>query len=114
MKLQEKFTFLEKQRSAVLAIIFYNFETPSGLLPHASKTGNSIIIQATLSFIHFLILEITFAFVRTGLKNFGVKGWLHLDHAESFDFIKEYLGSGYDSEIFDTSKKSFSKNAEGA
>lgn len=85
MKLQEKFTFLEKQRSAVLATIFYNFETPSGVLPAAFITGNSIIIQATLSFIHLLVLEMTFTFACTG----------------------------YDSEIFDTSKKSFSKNAEG-
>ncbi|MCC5904659.1 MAG: class II fructose-bisphosphate aldolase [Balneolaceae bacterium] len=114
MKLQEKFTFLEKQRSAVLATIFNNFETSSGILPAAPKTGNFIINQATLSLIHYRVLEMTFTFARTRLKNYGLEGWLHLDYAETCDLIKQYLGAGYNSEIFVASEKSFSKNAEDA
>jgi tagatose 1,6-diphosphate aldolase GatY/KbaY len=112
MTLQEKFTYLEKQRSAVLATNFYNYETLSGVLLAAAQTGSPLILQTSPATINYLGVDMAVAMARAGLKNYGVEGWLHLDHAESLDLIKQCLDAGYDSVMIDASEKSFSENAE--
>src|SRR5690625_6334865 len=49
---------------------------------------------------------------RGGLEAFGLTGWLHLDHAISYDLTKECLDAGYDSVMIDASEDSFEKNVE--
>ncbi len=92
MTLQEKFRELEKTSSALLATNFYNFETVTGVLLAASAVNSPIILQASPSTIKYLGVDTTVALTRASLKQHNVEGWLHLDHAESIDLIRNCLG----------------------
>lgn len=110
MTLQQKFNELDKQGSALLATNFYNFETVTGVLNAASAQNMPIILQASPSTINYLGVEVTAKLARAAFNQSGVVGWLHLDHAESFDLIKECLDQGFDSVMIDASEKSFEDN----
>lgn len=112
MTLQEKFKQLHEQEAAVLATNFYNYETLSGVLQAASETNSPLILQTSPSSVKYLGAEMAAAMAFAGLKKLGVEGWLHLDHAESFDMIKMCLDAGYDSVMIDASEKSFSENVD--
>lgn len=112
MKLQEKFTQLDHEDSALLATNFYNYETLSGVLQAAAETGSPLILQTSPATIQYLGVGMAAAMAREGLKKYGVEGWLHLDHAGSYDLVKECLDAGYDSVMIDASEKSFSENVD--
>lgn len=112
MTLKEKFTALDKQHSALLATNFYNYETLSGVLQAAVATKSPLILQTSPSTIDYLGVNMAVAMARAGLNQSGVEGWLHLDHAESYDLIKQCLDAGYDSVMIDASEKSFSENVD--
>lgn len=112
MTLQEKFKELDKKRSALLATNFYNFETLSGVLQAAVATKSPLILQTSPSTIDYLGVDIAAAMARAAMKQYNVKGWLHLDHAESYDLIKKCLNAGYDSVMIDASEKSFNENVD--
>jgi ketose-bisphosphate aldolase len=112
MKLQDKFKELNKSNSALLATNYYNYETLTGVLQAAASTNNPIILQTSPSTINYMGIDMAVALARTGLKKHGVTGWLHLDHAESYDLIKKCLDAGYDSVMIDASEKSFSENVK--
>lgn len=112
MTLKEKFRELEKTNSALLATNFYNFETVTGVLLAASEINTSIILQASPSTINYLGIDTTVALARASLKQHNVEGWLHLDHAESVDMIRDCLDAGFDSVMIDASEKSFEENLE--
>lgn len=112
MTLQEKFKELSRQGSALLATNFYNFETLSGVLQAAVAARSPLILQTSPSTIDYLGVDIAAAMARAAMKQYGVEGWLHLDHAESYDLIKQCLDAGYDSVMIDASEKSFSENVD--
>lgn len=110
MTLQDKFKELEDEGKALLATNFYNYETLTGVLKAAETTGFPVILQTSPSTIDYLGIDIAVALARSALKKHNVQGWLHLDHAHSYDLIKECLNAGYDSVMIDASEKSFSEN----
>jgi len=110
MKLQEKFKLLEKTQHGLLATNFYNYETLSGILAAAADLKLPIILQLTKSSIDYLGLKMAVSMARTGLKEFGVEGWLHLDHGDSYDLVHACLDVGFDSVMIDASEKSFDEN----
>lgn len=112
MKLQDKYKQLKKERGALLAANFYNFETLSGVLKAASVMNVPIILQTSPGTINYLGTEMAASMARAGLKAYGVVGWLHLDHAESYNMIEKCLDAGYDSVMIDASEKTFEKNVE--
>lgn len=112
MTLQEKFRELEKNGSALLATNFYNFETLSGVLEAAAATHQPIILQTSPSTVRYLGMKMAAVMALAGLEKYGVEGWLHLDHAESYDMIKECLDAGYDSVMIDASEKPFDENVQ--
>jgi ketose-bisphosphate aldolase len=112
MTLQEKFGQLEQQGSALLATNFYNYETLLGVLKAASAANMPVILQTSPSTINYLGVKMAAAMARAGLEAHGVEGWLHLDHANSYDMIRECLDAGYDSVMIDASEKSFDENVE--
>jgi len=112
MTLQEKFNQLDKQQSALLATNFYNIETLQGVLGAARQTDMPLILQTSPSTISYLGAHVAAQLAKASLKQFGVDGWLHLDHAESIDLIKKCLDEGYDSVMIDASKKPFDENVE--
>ena len=110
--LQEKYSQLNKEKSALLATNFYNVETLQGVLRAAKQTTMPLILQTSPSTISYLGAHVAAQLAKASLKQMGVEGWLHLDHAESFDLIKECLDEGYDSVMIDASKQSFEENVK--
>lgn len=112
MTLQEKFEQLDNEQSALLATNFYNVETLQGVLRAAKQTGMPLILQTSPGTTSYLGVHVAAQLAKASLKQFGIEGWLHLDHAESIDLIKECLDEGYDSVMIDASKKPFKENVE--
>ncbi|MFO7847826.1 MAG: class II fructose-bisphosphate aldolase [Balneolaceae bacterium] len=110
MTLQHKFKELEESGSALLATNFYNYETVTGVVQAAADLDMPLILQASPSTISYLGAEVAAALARTTFKKFGVEGWLHLDHAESYNLIKTCLDAGFDSVMIDASEQSFEDN----
>ncbi|SHG40732.1 fructose-bisphosphate aldolase, class II/tagatose 1,6-diphosphate aldolase GatY/KbaY [Fodinibius roseus] len=110
MTLQQKFKELENEGSALLATNFYNFETITGVLQAASAKEMPLILQASPSTINYLGAGVAASLARSTMKKHGVEGWLHLDHAESYELIEECLDEGFDSVMIDASEKSFDEN----
>lgn len=112
MTLQEKFAQLDRRNEALLAVNFYNFETLSAVLKAASAQKVPIILQSTKSTINYLGLEITAKLARAAISQYDVEAWLHLDHAQDVDLIKQALDAGYDSVMIDASEKPIEENRE--
>jgi fructose-bisphosphate aldolase class II/tagatose 1,6-diphosphate aldolase GatY/KbaY len=110
MLLQQKLQQASKEGRALLAANFYNFETLSGLLQAARAKNKQIILQLSESSIDYLGLSMAEAMAREGLKQYGVEGWLHLDHGNSVEMAHRCLDAGFDSVMIDASEKSFEEN----
>lgn len=110
MKLQEKLMQLSSQGIGILATNFYNFETLSGVLQAAAALKKPLILQLTQSSIDYMGLQIAVDLARAGLRQYGVEGWLHLDHGDSLNLIERCLDAGFDSVMIDASEKPFKEN----
>lgn len=104
MTCKEKLKTCVKEHTALLATNFYNFETLKGLVLAAQKTKSELILQTSESTLHYLGVKPAVALARSMLKDFGVTGWLHLDHGNSIKLIQECLDAGYDSVMIDASE----------
>lgn len=112
MNLKEKLKYCQEYKSALLATNFYNYETLKGVLEAAQHTSSPIILQLTRSSIEYMGLENAVSMGRTGLKTYGVEGWIHLDHGDSIELVKECLNAGFDSVMIDGSELSIDQNIE--
>lgn len=112
MRLQDKLKIFGRQGKAMLAANFYNFETLSGILQAARLNSRPVILQLSESSIQYLGLDIAATLGKTALKNYGVEGWLHLDHGSSIDIAKKCLDAGFDSVMIDASEKPFEENVK--
>jgi len=110
MKLQDKLNKLSRERKAILAVNFYNFETLKGILYAAAEADQPIILQASESTIRYLGLKIAVSLARSALSDYGVTGWLHLDHGSSPEIVRQCLEAGFDSVMIDASEKPFEEN----
>ncbi len=110
--MKNKFKEINKERRALLATNFYNFETLKGILLAAKDRNSSIILQLTKSSIDYLGLENAVSMAKTGLKSFGVEGWVHLDHGPDIELVKACLEAGFDSVMYDGSELPLEQNIE--
>lgn len=110
MTMKEKLAAYAKEGKALLAVNFYNFETLKGLLLAAKATESSLILQLSESSLHYLGIEPAVAMARAMLKEYGIEGWVHLDHGSSIDVVTQCLDAGFDSIMIDASEKSFDEN----
>jgi ketose-bisphosphate aldolase len=110
MRLQDKLLKLKAERKAILATNFYNFETLSGILKAASLLRMPVILQLSESSIKYMGLAIASTMAKAALKEFGVDGWLHLDHGSSIKMVQSCLDEGFDSVMIDASEKSLNEN----
>lgn len=110
MKLQDKFIELRHNKKGLLATNFYNFETLNGILDAAAALNQPIILQLTRSSIDYMGLDMAVSIARTGLKDYKIEGWVHLDHGDSIDLVKSCLDAGFDSVMIDASERSFEEN----
>ncbi|WP_108423640.1 class II fructose-bisphosphate aldolase [Flagellimonas amoyensis] len=110
MRLQEKFLELRSKRQGILATNFYNFETLQGTLMAAKSMDQPLILQLTRSSIEYMGLPVAFNLAKSMLEYHHVEGWIHLDHGDSYELVKECLEIGFDSVMIDASEKPFEEN----
>lgn len=110
MTVKEKLKEFTKQRRGLLAANFYNFETLHGILKAAYEKNEPVILQLTRSSLEYMGLETAVGLGRTGLKEFNVEGWIHLDHGDSVGLVQQCLDAGFDSVMIDGSDLSFEDN----
>lgn len=112
MKLKEKLKQFTSEGRGILATNFYNLETLHGVLRAAADLNEPLILQLTQSSIDYMGLDTAVALGRTGLKDFGVEGWIHLDHGGSVDLAQRCLDAGFDSVMIDGSELPFEENVK--
>src|SRR5437762_3224867 len=110
MTMKQKLAACTKEKKALLAVNFYNFETLKGLLLAAKAMDSPLILQLSESSLQYLGIDPAVAMARAMLKEFGVEGWLHLDHGSSIDVVKKCLEAGFDSVMIDASEQPFEEN----
>ena len=108
--MKQKLAACTKEKKALLAVNFYNFETLKGLLLAAKAMDSPLILQLSESSLQYLGVDPAVAMARAMLKEFGVEGWLHLDHGSSIDVVKKCLEAGFDSVMIDASEQPFDEN----
>jgi tagatose 1,6-diphosphate aldolase GatY/KbaY len=110
MLLKQKMRQLTEQKKGLLATNFYNLETLQGVLKAASELQQPLILQLTSSSITYMGLNTAAGLARAGLKEFGVEGWLHLDHGNSVALAQACLDAGFDSVMIDGSELPLEEN----
>jgi tagatose 1,6-diphosphate aldolase GatY/KbaY len=98
------------QKRGLLATNFYNLETLHGVLKAAAELDQPIILQLTKSSIEYMGLNTAVNLGRTGLEEYNVEGWIHLDHGDSMDLVCSCLDAGFDSVMIDGSELPFEEN----
>jgi tagatose 1,6-diphosphate aldolase GatY/KbaY len=112
MKLQEKLQNLKKDRKAILACNYYNFETLKGVCIAVSQKNMPVILQLTRSSIEYMGLFTALQMGRAALKQYRIDGWIHLDHGDSEELVYKCLEAGFDSVMIDASERPFEENIE--
>jgi fructose-bisphosphate aldolase class II/tagatose 1,6-diphosphate aldolase GatY/KbaY len=110
--LSAKLRMLQQQRKALLATNFYNFETLRGILEAVRAVEVPIILQLTKSSLDYLSLPVAVNLGRSMLKEYGVEGWIHLDHGDSYELAARCLAAGFDSVMIDASEQPFETNVK--
>jgi len=100
----------QQKGKSLLATNFYNYETLKGVLTAARALNEPIILQLTQSSLQYMGTAVAVNLARTAMKDFGVRGWLHLDHSTSYDLVQECLDNGFDSVMIDASEKPLAEN----
>ncbi len=112
MTVGEKLRESRSRGSAILATNFYNFETLASVLRASSRTASPVILQLTRSSIDYMGLGMAVDMARRGLTDYGLEGWLHLDHGGSVELVQRCLDAGFDSVMIDASERPFDENVE--
>lgn len=110
MKLKDKLRQLTQLKKGLLATNYYDLETLHGVLQAAADTKQPLILQLTQSSIDYMGLKTAVNLGRNGLEEFGVEGWIHLDHGGSVELVQRCLDAGFDSVMIDGSELSFEEN----
>ena len=100
----------QASNQAVLATNFYNLETLQGVMRAAQVTDSPVLLQLTRSSIDYMGLKQSVAMARQAIADYGVNGWIHLDHGGSVELVERCLDAGFDSVMIDASEESFDVN----
>ena len=110
MNLSEKLYANKENGKALLATNFYNYETLTAVLLAAKESESSLILQLSESSLHYLGVDMAYQMARAGIKKHGVEAWLHLDHGQNVDLVKQCIDVGFDSVMIDASEKPIEEN----
>lgn len=112
ISIKQQLKSCQHSQTALLATNFYNLETLQAIFKAAAQENVPIILQLTQSSIEYIGLDVAVSMARQGLKDYGLVGWLHLDHGQSVDLVRKCLDHGFDSVMIDASEKPFQENVE--
>jgi tagatose 1,6-diphosphate aldolase GatY/KbaY len=112
MRLRDKLREFTNLKRGLLATNYYDLETLHGVLQAAAELKQPIILQLTQSSIDYMGLKTAVNLGRNGLEEFGVEGWIHLDHGGSVDLVQRCLDAGFDSVMIDGSELPFEENVK--
>ena len=94
----------------MLATNFYNFETLTAVMQAAQRMQAPVLLQLTRSSIDYMGLEQAVGMGRRAIADYGVEGWIHLDHGGSVELVERCLDAGFDSVMIDASERPFDEN----
>lgn len=100
----------QASNQAVLATNFYNLETLQGVMRAAQVTDSPVLLQLTRSSIDYMGLKNAVVMARQAIADYGVNGWIHLDHGGSVELVERCLDAGFDSVMIDASEEPFDVN----
>ncbi len=112
MNVKELLKICQQEKTAVLATNFYNFETLTCVMQAAQKMQAPVLLQLTRSSIDYMGLKQAVSMGRRAIADYGVEGWIHLDHGGSVELVERCLDAGFDSVMIDASEKPFEENVE--
>lgn len=112
MNVKELLKDCQQQKCAVLATNFYNLETLLAVMRAAQATSSPVLLQLTRSSIDYMGLKQAVAMARQAIADYGVNGWIHLDHGGSIELVEHCLDVGFDSVMIDASEEPFETNVE--
>ena len=104
MTVKELLKKCQQDRTAVLATNFYNFETLTAVMQAAAKMQAPVLLQLTRSSIDYMGLKQAVGMGRQAIADYGVEGWIHLDHGGAGEL------AGFDSVMIDASEQPFDEN----
>ena len=110
MNVKELLKKCQRGRTAVLATNFYNFETLTAVMQAAQRMQAPVLLQLTRSSIDYMGLEQAVGMGRRAIADYGVEGWIHLDHGGSVELVERCLDAGFDSVMIDASERPFDEN----
>lgn len=110
MTVKELLKQCQSRQEAVLATNFYNFETLVAIMRAAQSISAPVLLQLTRSSIDYMGLHQAVAMARQAIADYGVQGWIHLDHGGSVELVERCLDAGFDSVMIDASEEPFDVN----
>ena len=100
----------QARKTAVLATNFYNYETLVCVAKAAQAAGAPVMLQLTRSSIDYMGIHTAYKMGRQVLADYGLQGYIHLDHGPSLELVQRCLDEGFDSVMIDASEKPFDEN----
>ena len=102
----------QAKKTAVLATNFYNYETLVCVARAAQAMNAPVMLQLTRSSIDYMGLHTAYKMGRQVIEDYGLTGYIHLDHGPSLELVQKCLDEGFDSVMIDASEKPFEENVE--
>jgi fructose-bisphosphate aldolase class II/tagatose 1,6-diphosphate aldolase GatY/KbaY len=99
-----------REGQAILAANFYNAETLLAVLKAAKRTRSPVILQTSPATLDYLGVEQASAMACAAAHEYGVRAYVHLDHASDVSLVRRCLAFGYDSVMLDASELDFDSN----
>ena len=93
MTIKELLLQCQKEGTAVLATNFYNFETLTAVMKAAQAVEAPVMLQLTRSSIDYMGLDVAVRMARQAISDYGLQGYIHLDHGGSVDKTDTHVGS---------------------
>ena len=112
MTIKELLLKCQREKTAVLATNFYNFETLTAVMKAAQTAEAPVMLQLTRSSIDYMGIDVAVKMARQAIADYGLQGYIHLDHGGSVELVQRCLDAGFDSVMIDASEKPFEENVE--
>ena len=87
----------QARKTAVLATNFYNYETLVCVAKAAQAMKAPVMLQLTRSSIDYMGLHTAYKMGRQVMADYGLQGYIHLDHGPSLELVQRCLDEGFDS-----------------